>query len=460
MFNSLKCNFNKSYVIGYAVYLSLAFTHYGYFTIQYDIRISLHKDQEIINNFILILECLGCVLGSLLDSLIVRYGKRYRFIIGNTIIFLFSFPLYLSDPHVVILFCGLMYGIGVGLVTSIAPFYMKEVIPASILPLTLVSLQFFLIFGDEIAFLLSYIMSEYDGTHGKLLNLIVFLIPVIIAGMQIILGFTVFKRDTPLRLLEDMLEDECLMELQKLYPDNLTRMAEYDKIRDNLFRIKWQYPSFKELFSERHIKSTIKGFILVGLQNCVGVFIFLVFTLSVFRDVHSFKQKNLILTGIKFMSTFFLFAIIHPKGMKLLLLIGCIGVAITNYGNLILRLIYNDVKDPDFHIIALLNMGTGYAFDGISTCILPIVYACQIMSERGFALSMFLYWFTNGAIMISFFYLIKHFNESDYEIYMYYLAFFCLSATVLAGYVIIKAPIEEEKSLGNEDTSEGNILSN
>jgi len=458
MLNWYEWNFNKSYVIGYAIYLSLAYTHYGYFTLQYTIRDDL-RAQENIKNYVLVAECLGRLIGSVIDAFIVKYSKRYRFIIANFIILFFIYPLYLGEEYMVlILFSGLMYGIGIGLVTTIAPFYMKEVIPESILPLTLVSLQFFLIFGDEVALLFCYIIFKYKYTTDDLLSIIVFLIPAIIAGIQVILGFTVFKRDTPLHLQNGTLTYECQMELQRLYPDDNVRAKEFTKIENKLHKIKQDYPGFKELFSKENRKSTSKGFILVGLQNCVGVFICLAFTLSLSNDSHTFKKGNLILTAMKFMSTFFLFAIIHPKGMKLLLLIGSIGVAITNYGNFILRLMYNDNDNLDPNTITISNMGAGYVFDGISTCMLPLIYACQIMSERGFALSMCLYWLTNSLIFIPFFLLIERSNESSYIIYMSYLAFFCLSATFLVVYVFIKIPMKE--NLSNEDTSENTTLLN
>jgi hypothetical protein len=135
---NIDLNFNKLYVLGYVVYLSLAYTHLEYFNIQFDLRNHLFgKDEVVIYNFAFILALFGTILGSLLASLIIKYSKRHRFILGNLIILLFSFPLYFNQPIFLISICCLLYRIGIGLVT---PFYMKEIVPKSILLLTLVSM--------------------------------------------------------------------------------------------------------------------------------------------------------------------------------------------------------------------------------------------------------------------------------------------------------------------------------
>eukprot|EP00826_Nyctotherus_ovalis_P021002 TRINITY_DN1669_c0_g1_i14.p1 TRINITY_DN1669_c0_g1~~TRINITY_DN1669_c0_g1_i14.p1 ORF type:complete len:463 (+),score=65.00 TRINITY_DN1669_c0_g1_i14:16-1404(+) len=411
-------NFNKCFVFGYAVYLSLAFSHFGFFNVQYTIRNDIYQEEKN-SNIVAIVGFLGGVVGSLLDSIIVKFGKRARFIFGNFIILLFSFPLYFKEPRFLVAISSFMYGVGIGLNTSIAPFYMKEVIPESILPLALASLQFFMILANEIGFSLSYVMTEHPKTKNTLLTIIAFLIPGILAIIQITFGFAVFNRDTPLKLCCEAAEDESLMELQRIYPDTDRRLSEFEKLRKRMAMIRSQYPSYGELFSEKYIESTRKGFILVLFANGVGVFFGLVFTFQIYTNLHAFKGTNLVLTGFKLVSTFFLYAVIHPKGKKMLLLVGSIGVTLTNYGNFILRLVYNDTTIKNLPIGAVVNMGIGFVFDGFSTCYMPILYACQIMTERGFALAMFIYWFSYQAIAISFASLIEKFRSSAYTCLLY-----------------------------------------
>ena len=43
---------------------------------------------------------------------------------------------------------------------------------------------------------------------------------------------------------------------------------------------------------------------------------------------------------------------------------------------------------------------------GASTCALPFVFACEILTERGFALAIFFYFVADGCIIISFSFLI------------------------------------------------------
>lgn len=444
-------NFNKCFVFGYAVYLSLAFSHFGFFNVQYSMREDIHKNNKN-NSIITIIGFFGGVVGSLLDSIIVSFGKRVRFIFGNFIILIFSFPLYFKEPPVLVGICSFMYGVGIGLNTSIAPFYMKEVIPESILPLALASLQFFMILANEIGFSLSYVMTGYDENKSTaifIVAIVAFVIPGILAVIQIILGFAVFNRDTPLKLSCEAAEDESLMELQRIYPDTDRRLAEFERLRKRMAVVRSQYPSYGELFSERYIESTKKGFILVFFANAVGVFFGLVFTFQIYTRLHTLKGTNLVLTGFKLMSTFFLYAVAHPKGKKRLLLVGSIGVALTNYGNFALRLVYSNTNMIDLPVGAVVNMGIGFVFDGFSTCYMPILYACQIMTERGFALAMFIYWFSYQAIGNSFTFLIEKFSHSAYTIYMVYLAFFSLSATALIIYVWKKIPDEEK---GENDT--------
>lgn len=441
----LDWDFNKPYVIAYTVYLSLSYGHLGYFNLQYNLRSELHGIGNIIaKDQTFILGYFGAIVGSLLDSLVVKYSVRKRFMVGNAVVCLFSFPLYFRRPETLVALCSLLYGVGIGLVTSISPFYMKEVIPESIFLLSLASMQFFLIFGGQVAFAFRYIILEEKLTHGCVLGIVAFIVPGFVALIQTLLGFTVFSAETPLRLMQKIDDDGCAIELQKVYQNTKRRLAEFAKLRLKTALIKYKYPTYAELFSKLYRESTVKSFFFVVLSNCSGVFLSFMFTTHMYPEAVFGRPQTLLLMTLKFVCTFFLFAVICPKGIKTVSLVGACGTALTNYGNLAIRLIYNNVNSAVLPVIAKVNMGLSFFFDTFTTCFMFVLYACYMMTERGFALMMFVHWFIYGGLMISFFYIIEKLERHKHQVYIGYLTFFCASATAFVLFLWLRLPDEEK----------------
>jgi len=61
---------------------------------------------------------------------------------------------------------------------------------------------------------------------------------------------------------------------------------------------------------------------------------------------------------------------------------------------------------------------------GASTCALPFVFACEILTERGFALAAFFHFITDGCVVISFSFLLLQYKDSNELIYKIYAGIF------------------------------------
>eukprot|EP00826_Nyctotherus_ovalis_P038550 TRINITY_DN3617_c0_g2_i10.p1 TRINITY_DN3617_c0_g2~~TRINITY_DN3617_c0_g2_i10.p1 ORF type:complete len:334 (-),score=63.91 TRINITY_DN3617_c0_g2_i10:156-1157(-) len=304
--------------------------------------------------------------------------------------------------------------------------------------------RFFLIFGGQVAFAFRYIISEEKLAHGSALGIIAFIVPGFVAFIQTILGFTVFRGETPLRLMQKVDDDRCAIELQKVYRNTERRLAEFAKLRLKTALARYRYPTYAELFSKLYKESTVKSFLFVILSNCSGVFLSFMFTAHMYPKAVFGISTTLLITVLKFLCTFFLFAVIYPKGIKIISLVGACGTALTNYGNLIIRLIYNNVSSTILPMIARINIGLGFFFDTFTTCFMFVLYSCYIMTERRFALMMFVFWFIYGTLMISFFYIIEKLEKYKHEVYICYLTFFCAAATAFVLFLWLRLPDEEK----------------
>jgi len=134
-----------------------------------------------------------------------------------------------------------------------------------------------LVFGYRSAFFLRYhaSLSEFPSLAG----LIYFIIPLLLALLQILLLHIVFKSDTPKQLFLNSMEDCAMYELKRIYSSDSKRMEEYNKLQETSNQLKLQYPTYLELFSKKYLLSMLKVGALLLLRvpfelfDCSFVFV-------------------------------------------------------------------------------------------------------------------------------------------------------------------------------------------
>ena len=107
-------------------------------------------------------------------------------------------------PNIKVLLAGrFIYGVACGAFSVVCPKYIIEIAPVEISGPAASMTQIAVTFGILVPFILSSIFPDNsDIEKDKLLIQIVFLLPMILAGLHILIQIFIFKHDTPLYLKE------------------------------------------------------------------------------------------------------------------------------------------------------------------------------------------------------------------------------------------------------------------
>ena len=440
---------NKLYFYSYASAVLIGIVSYGFFGVGYQVITSLKKNEKENKNTtadeilitILIFAYSGAIIGSIISSVIVSIGKRLRIIGGNLCIVIFSTGLYLYDNTVILSISSAMYGFGIGIIMTTVPVYLKEIAPVEILSFVLSLIGPAMVIANEIAFCFDYIVRGYTLVHESNFTIFIFAMPSIIALIQLLLFIFVFRHDTVLHLARKMEEDVCLTELHKIYPDIAKRMVAFDNIREIIHSYSYQYPSYKELLSEKFFGNTIKGASIMIMRDCSGIFITMILTSIVYSNkTNGYEISNNILTMSNLLGTIICCLFIYIVGMKHLFIIGAIVVALTNGLLFIFQAFYNKEELEQYSIVTTVISSIKFIFYGFSTCTIPFIYACEILTERGFAIAMAFHWTLSGILIISFLGLLLGYKEFEQNIYTGYMGFFTIASIGVIIYAMMVIP--------------------
>jgi len=393
---------NKRYVYFYSGYLLLGFLLRGYITFQYGI-IKGFVDKEVANWF-LGSKYISIILGSLLGSIFVRISKRKRLIFANTLILISSVPIYWADTELFISVCGALLGIGIGLSTSIIPFYLNEILPAELSLKILTGLGISLVSGNWLRSTIEWAIKSNDFRKDSFVAVVAYFFPPLIASVNLLLGLFVFTANTPKELCEETNVEICLLEINKMYDTTDRRVKEYMRVQEAHEETMYRYPSYSEIFSKRHIKTTLKGIAMITLHNFSGsLFLRLLSSMGTgYDNTSDFEITTAVLDILKLGATFIPFFLITRFGLKKLMLVGFIGIATLPIISFIIRFVGKIKAGDEYFIVIELITGLEFICDGASSCCLPYIYSCKVLPERGFGLGMGSHWITFSLIMMTF----------------------------------------------------------
>lgn len=457
----MTAEFNKPYVYFHSWAILIGFINHGYFGVGHQVIRIVNKDKtteeiEKVICYILLWEYIGCAVGSIISSIAVKLSNKKRLIAGDALIVIFSGFIYFYDTEWVVILCGIFYGFGLGFVMTTVPIYLKEMAPKQVLTAILTLVGPAMIIGNELVHGIDYLMIKTNSERGGLLSIIGFIMPAILSFIQLLFLCIIFNKETPLKYCINMKDDKCLEELSKIYKSIDQRMDVYHRLAQYKQCYIYQYPSYAELFSDELRSNTAKGIIINSIKDCSGVFVTMTLA-SMILSGHNNEDYyfNNLLTTINLLGSIIPFLVVNIVGIKKLFLVGSIGVGITN----IVAFFFEGFKRYSvfglYQELTLVNTSVKLIFYGFSLCPLCHAYACEILTERGFALSMACHWTISGILIVSFPMFLTNFENTNL-IYMGYLSFFVVASIGTIIYIWIAIP---EKSQSQDDIKKSQLNS-
>ena len=310
----------------------------------------------------------------------------------------------------------------------------KEVSPREHTGKMIVLLCLGFLFGDGVSSLFSEILFENNNNGTFCLEVIFFLIPPALSLLQLILAFTVFKNDTPLFLHKELMEMDCSLELERMYPLEKRRTKEWDLIVETVNRTKIHVPSYHELFSKRYRRLIIQIGILTTFEAFIGLF-FIRQSLTIVLPSNLFNIETItIFSSASILGALLLLILVDGRlyiiiiviGRRVLLIIGTTSILVIKITTLIIVLAYSEVK---WNII-IVGLTVEHLYFELSSGSLIMLYSIEVLSDRGYAL-MCLYY----RILISIMYYILIFIEWKYASFRWTYIYLSITFTIATAFV-------------------------
>ena len=329
-------------------------------------------------------------------------------------------------------------GIGTGIIATSVLLYCKsfclklvrEIVPKEMFNSISILFGFAIGIGHELVYLINLLYENYKDSTPILI--FTFFVPGIISLSQLIMSRYYFYNEVPRYSYEHQEEDICLEELKRIYPDSTRCLAEHKRIKEITRKSRHQYPSYRELFSNKHCSSTIKGIIAICLRSFVGGYTMSMFASMIYendtRQVNANAITDTVNTVFSIVPVFYITCIniyILDTGLIHPYFIGTVGVLLLY----IIRITMKFIADIDNFYLSHTLTGIQFLFLSNSIYILPFVYSAIIMVERGYTVMMMFYWITcailNGSFTM-FVFTKKYELDSVYLGYMIAFSLFCV----------------------------------
>lgn len=174
-----------------------------------------------------------------------------------------------------IIILRLLCGVPIGIIFNTVPLYckfglrlVKEIAPKEYSGRIMVFFVISFALPDQWSF---YMYGKLSKDH-FIARMQIFLIAVLLSGLQLILCLFVFRSDTPRESLEENDNENCAMELNKIYSSATRREEENDLLRTILYSKRTQYPSYRDLLRKGYRQAFVRGLVLMSLRNFSGYF--------------------------------------------------------------------------------------------------------------------------------------------------------------------------------------------
>ncbi len=327
---------------------------------------------------------LGCLAGSLIAGVLSGWLGRKRTMMLAAILFAVS-AVGTALPRTVFEFnayriCG---GVGVGVAMLISPMYISEIAPARIRGRLVTLMQFTIVFGAFLAFVVSYLLSFTESWRWMFASEC---LPIAILAMGLI-----FVPESPRWLVEKGRKQEAFEVLTAI---NGSEQAEKE-VEEIAASIAEETGTFSELFA-----TGVRGALIIAIglavfqQICGGyaltVYAPMIFMKAGFPDPSEAIGLTVFLQTYNLLIVALVLWIVERVGRKPLLLFGMSGMAI---GHMILWLCFR-FDWWGFYVPLTVVLTTGFSNLSISPLawvIMPEIFPTRVRG-KGMAIATFVLW--------------------------------------------------------------------
>lgn len=349
----------------------------------------------------------GAVLGSVLAGFLSLYhGKRYNIIKTDILMMIGSILTYY--PNTISFTIGrFVCGIAVGSFSMLSPGYVSEFTPKEVM-VTVGSLgQFFIMTGITVAYVVC-IPLPIGGCHKDIQYLVflIFLPPGLIALVQFILLWKVFKRESPFWLLKQKKYDNAKSCLESIYnkefaEHELQTHLEREKNNQASLLEENLQPTYKELLTCQ--KGTTKamrlGTFLHIFQQLSGINALAFYSSLIFLSFGEGQLYARILTAIgsasRMIAMIFFIPVISRVNKKKVVVISSVLMGCC-------FLIISLTDQTGIKSLLIIFIFTYFAIFTNSIGPIAWIYSSMVMTDKGLAFAVAMNWTTAGFLVFCF----------------------------------------------------------
>ncbi|OMJ92530.1 hypothetical protein SteCoe_4661 [Stentor coeruleus] len=400
---------------------------------------------------------LGAMFGALSSSVVARkFGRRKALMItdlitllGTGIIVIPFTPLFAIGRFVT--------GFVAGMFACLVPLYINETAPLEVGGKVGGIVQFQVTLGIVVAYAIALGLptGDYGSDPVNYLWMGMFAFQSIFALIQFFLYMTVYKKETPLWLIENKMYNEAFGSLKEVYTEEeasriLKRLEDANKRSvveigvDSTSRGD-EEPNYTEILTcKRNLGKMIRlGCLINFFQQFSGINAILTFSTSIFGSIggSTFMARvfTLIVGVVNMGSTFAVFPLIEKVGRKKLIVYGGIGMTLC----LFLMGFFSGVLTSAGPAPSIIFIMLFIAFFEGSIGPICWIYCGEILPARAMGVCIFVNWFSAFIVILTFNLLVDAISMSG--------AFFLYAGLNMLGAIYFFFDMVETKGLTKEE---------
>jgi sugar porter (SP) family MFS transporter len=342
---------------------------------------------------------LGCILGIPLSGFFAdKLSRRYLLKIVAMGFILGTVLCSLANNFIMLLVGRFIVGIGIGIASYVAPFFIAEIAPPNRRGTLVLINGLTITFGQAMAYLIGYFLHDYSANSWR------FLFGMgSIPALILFIGIH-FVPHSPRWIMKQYGVGEAIQTLKRIRPYGYNIQKEIDEIHSNLKQVQ---PNYKLLFKPPIIFVLAVGIVLGIFQQFSGINAIMYYGPVIFESVGFYPVENAILAtfcmgAVNFLFTLLTFFYVDKLGRRFLLLSGTMIAAVSLFA---VGLLFNiALPGQKFWILGSLSAYViGYCIS-VGSLFWVLISEIYPLPVRGLAMSIatVIQWGANFLVSISF----------------------------------------------------------
>jgi MFS transporter, SP family, galactose:H+ symporter len=373
-------------------------------------------DKELLIMLMAAMMPFGAMFGALGSGVLARRLGRRKALMLTDLITLVGVGAIVIPTTPTFAIGRFVTGVAAGSFASLVPLYINEVVPTEIGGKVGGIVQFQVTFGIVIAYALALALPTGNYKHTSLNNLWIGLygFQAIFVLIQLFMYVSVYRRETPNWLMENMRHDMALDSLREVYCEEealkIVKRMENEAKKSTVEMGTGnedsyvEEPTFAEIIKcKNNLGKMIRlGCMLNFFQQFSGINAILTFGTTVFASVSSgtFMARifTLIMGIVNMVATLSVFPLIEKTGRKRLIVIGGAGMAFC----LFLMGFFSSVLSDAGPIPPILFIMLFIVFFEASLGPVCWIYCGEILPAQAMSICVFINWFSAFIVILTF----------------------------------------------------------